>query len=111
MTAYKIDASAYLYHYDNGFTGPDAMGWDPNLQFAWSRAAAAKTCGVPFSPDKVLAALITRFGHDRLTHNLIGTDFHHLQSQAIAGFCTPARQTEIEKLMPAIEGGAFPQRH
>lgn len=37
MLEYKIQNNVYEYHYDNGFTGDDAAGWDPNLQYAWSR--------------------------------------------------------------------------
>jgi hypothetical protein len=31
MSAYAIKPNVYEYHYDHGFTGPDAMGWNPNL--------------------------------------------------------------------------------
>ncbi|MCW1776925.1 hypothetical protein NB693_21360 [Pantoea ananatis] len=52
MTAYSIKPDIYAYHYDHGFDGDDAMGWDPGLQFVWSRAAAAKACGVDAVPEK-----------------------------------------------------------
>ena len=111
MTAYKISPQVYTWHYENGFTGPDAMGWDPNLQLAWSRLAAARTCGVSFAQDKVVAALIKTYGHDKLAHEMVGIDFHHAQSKGAPGFCTPARISELQVLVPAMEAGQFPRRH
>lgn len=110
ITAYQIAPHVYAHHYDKGFTGPDAMGWDPNLQLAWSRLAAARTCGVPYTQSKVVAALIRSFGHDTLTHELIGIDFHHAQSKGVPGFCTPERVTELQALVPAMESGGFAKR-
>ena len=110
MTAFKISPQVYAWHYDNGFTGPDAMGWDPNLQLAWSRLAAARTCGVPFAQDKVVAALIKTYGHDKLAHEMIGIDFHNAQSKGAPGFCTPARVSALQALVPAMEMGQFPRR-
>jgi len=110
MTAYKIPPEVYEYHYERGFTGPDAMGWDVNLQFAWSRIAAARTCGIAFSQESVVAALIKAFGHDKLTHELIGIDFHRVQNMGVANFCNPGRIAEARQLVPRMELGEFPKR-
>lgn len=110
MTAHKIPPEVYVYHYERGFTGPDAMGWDANLQFAWSRIAAARTCGVAFSQSATVAALIKEFGHDKLTHELIGIDFHRVQNAGIADFCSQARIEEARQLVPRMESGEFPKR-
>lgn len=110
MTAYDIKPEVYAYHYEHGFTGVDAMGWDPNLQQAWSRLGAAKTCGVPFDDEALLARLIARFGHDRLTHGMNGVDFHHQQSQRVPGFCSAARMAELRAAVPAMAAGRFEQR-
>jgi hypothetical protein len=110
MTAYKIAPEVYVYHYEKGFTGPDAMGWDPNLQFAWSRFAAAKTCGIPYSQEKAVASLIQKYQQDKLTHERIGIEFHHLQSKGVTGFCTQERVTEIKAVVPSMEAGSFANR-
>lgn len=110
MTAYDIKPEVYAYHYEHGFTGVDAMGWDPNLQFAWSRLGAAKTCGVPFDEEAMLAQLISRFGHDRLVHGMNGVDFHHLQSKRAPGFCTALRVEELWRVVPAMAAGRFEAR-
>jgi hypothetical protein len=110
MTAYKILPEVYLYHYEKGFTGRDAMGWDPNLQFAWSRLAAARTCSVPFSQEKAVSALIKNYGHDKLAHEMVGLDFHHLQAKGVPNFCSPERVAEVRALVPGMEAGVFPKR-
>lgn len=110
MTAYAIKHEAYEYHYDFGFTGVDAMGWDPNLQFAWSRLGAAKTCGLAYHAGDMMKQLIAAFGHDEFTHNLVGADFHHAQSKSNAKFCSPERIKEINVLLPEFANGAFLKR-
>lgn len=110
MTAHEIKPDVYLHHYARGFTGVDAMGWDANLQFAWSRLGAAKTCGVAFDGPAMTQRLVARWGHDRFVHELNGVDFHHLQSRGIPGFCTPERVAEIKALLPAMAAGEFVQR-
>lgn len=110
MTAYDIKPEVYAYHYEHGFTGVDAMGWDPKLQFAWSRLGAAKTCGVSFDEEAMLARLISRFGHDRLVHGMNGVDFHHLQSKRVPGFCTAQRVDELRRVVPAMAAGQFEAR-
>ncbi|MES2889449.1 MAG: hypothetical protein V4739_15755, partial [Pseudomonadota bacterium] len=102
MTARKITPQAYLHHYENGFTGPDAMGWDPNLQFAWSRLAAAKTCSVPYAQEQAVSALVKKYGQETFVHELNGINFHHLQSKGVPGFCTPQRVAEVKALVPAM---------
>lgn len=107
MTAYDIRPEVYAYHYEHGFTGVDAMGWDPRLQHAWSRLGAARTCGVAHDGDAMLGQLVTRFGHDRLTHDLNGVGFHHQQSRKVPGFCTEARLAELKTAVPAMAAGRF----
>ena len=79
MSAHKIKSNVYEYHYDKGFFGPDAMGWDPNLQFAWSRIAAAKACGMEIQEEKLILNLIAEFQKDQMTHQFIGIGFHGAQ--------------------------------
>ena len=110
MAAYSIAPEVYLHHYERGFTGRDAMGWDVNLQFAWSRIGAAKTCGVPYAADKVLEQLIAKYGHSESEHSLVGIDFHHLQSKGLPGFCSQARVIEVRQLLSEFERGQFVKR-
>lgn len=110
MTAYKIDPKVYVYHYDKGFIGPDAMGWDPNLQFAWSRLGAAQTCGIAFDQAAMVARLNTRFGQSSFVHELNGIGFHHRQSKGNPAFCTPERVHELNELMPKFAQGDFPKK-
>lgn len=107
MAAYKIEPDVYLYHYQHGFTGPDAMGWDPGLQWVWSRLGAAKTCDVPFAEDRLIEKLTARYGHGPLEHGTIGIGFHHQQSRAVPGFCSDARVAELRQAVPAYEAGEF----
>ncbi len=109
MTAYKIRPEVYTYHYEKGFTGPDAMGWDPNLQYVWSRVGAAKTCGVTINRDAVLKKLVAKFGDSPIMHEMNGIDFHYMQSRGIAEFCTPARVSELKAIAPKLEAVQFPQ--
>lgn len=108
MTAYAIKPEAYIYHYQNGFTGVDAIGWDPNLQYAWSRLGAAKTCGIKFDQAKVVSALIKKFSSEKLIHEMNGINFHNNQSQPIPGFCTSERLKEISERVIQFEHGDFP---
>lgn len=110
MAAYAIKPNVYEYHYDKGFTGPDAAGWDPNLQFAWSRIAAASACSVPVAPDKLLPLLISKYGQDNLVHKMVGIDFHVAQIRANKAFCTEERLAELRELMPQFERGEFPTK-
>lgn len=99
MTEYSIKSNAYLYHYKNGFTGVDAMGWDPDLQHIWSRLGAALTCGISFDKPYVVKRLKDKYGHSEIVHDMNGIQFHYLQSKKIANFCTPERITELEKVI------------
>ena len=109
MTKYSIKSDAYEYHYKNGFTGIDAMGWDANLQYAWSRAGAAITCGIEFDKKSVLSQMTKAYGQSDFVHELNGVDFHHMQSKKVEGFCNTSRVEEIEEVMPKLEKGQFPQ--
>lgn len=109
MTAYNIKPEAYEYHYDHGFTGIDEMGWDANLQYAWSRAGAALTCNIDFDKSKVIAQLVKAYGYDELVHDMNGIMFHNMQSQKLAGFCTPARVQNIKTVLTGIEQGNLPK--
>lgn len=117
MTKFDVASEAYVYHYENGFTDEDAMSWDPNLQFAWSRAGAAKTCDVAFDKEKVIDGLIVEYGDpslkedfmERFKHDMNGIEFHHLQSKKIEGFCTTERIKEVKSLIPDFEAGKFPK--
>lgn len=109
MTAYAIKPEAYLYHYKNGFTGIDAIGWDPNLQYAWSRLGAAQTCGINFDKDKAAELLSKKFGSEKWVHKMNGIEFHNNQSEAIQGFCTTERLKELNERIPQFERGDFPK--
>jgi len=110
MSAYSIKPNVYEFHYDKGFTGEDAAGWDSNLQYAWSRIAAAKVCGVEVSQDKLLPLLIEKFGQDKITHELIGISFHESQIKANSKFCTPDRIEELKIEIPEFNDGKFPKK-
>ncbi len=110
MSAYDIKRNVYEYHYDKGFTGEDAMGWDPNLQYAWSRLGAAKTCNVSYPSEKIIEQLIAKYGENTLTHEMVGINFHAAQSKANPSFCTLTRIDEIKDLLPAFEAGNFPKK-
>lgn len=99
---------AYPAYYDEHFTGTEADGWDPALQYAWSRLGAARTCGIDYPGELIVDRLVARFGQNRLTHTRVGIEFHHQQSHAHPGFCTHERVTEIEAAIPAFAAGDFP---
>ncbi|MDR3086778.1 MAG: hypothetical protein LBU45_02340 [Azoarcus sp.] len=109
MTAYTIKPEAYLYHYKNGFTGVDAIGWDPNLQYVWSRLGAAKTCGIKFDQDKTVEFLTKKFEAEKWVHEINGIGFHNNQSKAIPGFCTDEKLKELSERLPQFERGDFPK--
>lgn len=118
MTERDIKPEAYIYHYEHGFTGVDAMGWDPNLQVAWSRTGAAKTCDISIDKEKIIDNLIRTYGDpaktsdffERIVHDTNGIEFHHLQSKKIDGFYSADRVSEINSLIPKFEQGEFPKR-
>lgn len=108
MTLQEIDPAIYAYHYDHGFVGEDAMGWDPALQFAWSRIAAAKVCGQqPVEQEAIVAKLVAQYGQDAVVHQINGIEFHEVQMRASSAFCTAARVAEAIAVVPAFAGGDF----
>jgi hypothetical protein len=109
MTKYSIAPEAYEYHYINGFTGVDAMGWDSNLQYAWSRAGAAMTCGIEFDKNLVISQMTKVYGQSDLIHELNGIIFHNLQSKKIKNFCSLSRVKEVNEVISKLERGDFPK--
>lgn len=107
MSARAIKPNVYEYHYDKGFTGADAMGWDPNLQFAWSRIAAASACGVAVDQAKAMNALQAQYDQDPMIQEIVGIGFHEAQIKANKQFCTPARVEAVTQLVPSLEDGSF----
>ncbi len=85
------------------------MGWDANLQYSWSRAGAALTCGIKFDKKLVVSQLTKVYGKSDFVHELNGIDFHHLQSKKIKGFCNSSRVNEIKLILPKLERGEFPK--
>ncbi len=110
MAAYKIPSNVYEYHYDKGFTGPDAMGWDPNLQFAWSRLAAAKSCGIPADQTAILKFLQEKYNQSAAIQEIVGVGFHEAQVKADSKFCTPERVDELKLVIPDLERGVLEER-
>ena len=111
MLAYDIKPNVYSYHYDKGFTGVDSATWDPNLQFAWSRIGAAKTCGIPFSEDKVIQQLVSHYGLSEGNHKIIGILFHTNHTKIAPNFCTDERVKELKAVLPNFESGQFPKKY
>ncbi|MCC4604090.1 hypothetical protein [Xanthomonas campestris] len=107
MTLQEIDPAIYAYHYDHGFVSEDAMGWDPALQFAWSRIAAAKVCAQQSPSDALIAKLVEQYGKDAVVHQTNGIGFHEAQMRAAGTFCTPTRSAEATAVVPAFAGGDF----
>ena len=110
MSDYDIKSNVYEHHYDKGFTGEDAAGWDPNLQYAWSRIAAAKACNVEVSPEDILPFLIAEYGQDSLVHEFVGIRFHEAQILSNPKFCTHERIEELRTLIPEFGAGKFPHK-
>lgn len=107
MSAYHIDSNAYKYHYDHGFTGEDAAGWDSNLQYAWSRIAAAKTCHVPVDVPTILPYLVKEYGQESFIHEMVGIEFHSAQMKDIKDFCTLSRVAELPPIIEQMSKGKF----
>ena len=108
MAAYDIKQNDYAYHYDKGFTGSDAGGWDPRLQFVWSRMGAAQSCGLGFDEAAAFMQLETKNPHGETTYRSVGVGFHAAQIRANASvFCTAYRLAELRALLPAFERGEF----
>lgn len=111
MSAESIPSNVYEYHYDKGFTGVDAAGWDPNLQYAWSRIAAATICKVDVSVAALVPKLIKKFGQNTFTHKVVGIGFHEAQIRANQKFCTANRVAELKKAIPKFSEGRFPKKY
>ncbi len=107
MTLQEIDPAIYAYHYDHGFVREDALGWDPALQFAWSRIAAAKVCAQQSPSDALIGKLVEQYGKDAVVHQINGIGFHEAQMRAAGTFCTPARVAEATAVAPAFAAGDF----
>ena len=105
MTAWDIKPETYLYHYENGFTGEDALGWPPELQFAWSRLGGAVTCKIEFDKAEMITLLQQSFAESPGTHELNGIGFHAVQSRKVPGFCSEERGDNItDKLRSFVKG-------
>ena len=109
MTKHKIKSKVYKYHYDNGFTGVDALGWDSNLQYAWSRTGAALTCNIDINKKLILKNMTEKYGQFDFIHDVNGIGFHHLHSKKVKKFCTEERVNEILNVIPKFEAGDFPE--
>ncbi len=107
MTKWNISPEAYLYHYDAGFTGIDALTYDEQLQKIWSRLGAAKTCGVAFDKQLIISKLISQYGENAITHELNGIGFHSVQSRKIPQFCNKQRVGNIKKAVNRYLKGYF----
>ncbi|GGK75917.1 hypothetical protein [Amphritea balenae] len=97
MSEWNIDPVAYLYHYDNGFTGSDALGYNEQLQTVWSRLGAAQTCKVTYDKQAMIDRLVLQFGESRVTHELNGIGFHAVQSRKVPRFCNEDRIEQLQR--------------
>ncbi|MBQ0782716.1 MAG: hypothetical protein KBT66_00650 [Amphritea sp.] len=107
MTKWNILPEAYLFHYETGFTGIDALGYDEQLQKNWSRLGAAKTCGIPFDKRLIIPKLISQYGENAITHELNGIGFHSVQSRKVPQFCDTQRVEAISKSVNRYLKGYF----
>ena len=109
MTAWKIEPAIYLYHFDNGFIGKDALGFSEQLQHIWSRLGAARTCSVDFDKTMMISLLIERFGETRITHELNGIGFHAVQSRKVPKFCNEERVKQLTQAIDSYRLGLLEQ--
>ena len=107
MTEWNISAEAYLYHYEAGFNGVDALGYDEQLQTAWSRLGAAKTCGIYFDKPLIINKLTLHYGENAITHELNGIGFHNVQSHKIPQFCNKQRIEDVHQSVSRYLKGDF----
>ncbi|WP_290701888.1 hypothetical protein [Amphritea sp.] len=107
MTKWNIMPYVYLFHYNSGFTGIDALGYDEQLQTTWSRLGAAKTCRVPFDKQTMINRLINQYGEDAITHELNGIGFHSVQSRKVSQFCDKQRVEDITQSINDYLKGNF----
>ncbi|WP_019622004.1 hypothetical protein [Amphritea japonica] len=107
MTEWNILPNVYLFHYENGFTGVDALGYDAKLQSIWSRLGAAQSCDIHFDTQIMISKLINQYGETAITHELNGIGFHRVQSRRIPKFCDKQRVGEINKAVKRYKRGDF----
>ncbi|SEQ98287.1 hypothetical protein SAMN03080615_03487 [Amphritea atlantica] len=107
MTQWNIDPIVYLYHYQHGFTGSDALGYDEQLQTVWSRLGAAVTCNIRYNKQDMIQRLMHRFGEKAITHELNGIGFHSVQSRKVPDFCNPSRIKNITSALQRYSRGQF----
>lgn len=107
MTEWNILPEAYLFHYETGFTGIDALSYNEQLQKNWSRLGAAKTCGIPFDKRLIIPKLISQYGENAITHELNGIGFHSVQSRKVPQFCDTQRVEAISKSVNRYLKGYF----
>lgn len=107
MTQWNILPEAYLYHYESGFTGIDALGFNEQLQTVWSRLGAAKTCGISFDKNLIISQLINRYSYKAITHELNGIGFHSVQSRKVPQFCDAQRAEDINNAVNRYLKGNF----
>lgn len=107
MTKWNILPEDYLFHYETGFTGIDALGYDEQLQKNWSRLGAAKTCGIFFNKQLIISKLISQYGENAITHELNGIGFHSVQSRKVPQFCNTQRVEAISKSVNRYLKGYF----
>ncbi|RTE64524.1 hypothetical protein EH243_17035 [Amphritea opalescens] len=107
MTQWDIQPEAYLYHYEHGFSGVDALGYDEQLQQVWSRLGAAITCRIDYDKPHMIQLLMQRFGEKAITHELNGIGFHNVQSRKVPQFCSEARINEITVVLQRYKQARF----
>lgn len=107
MTQWNIDPIVYLYHYQHGFTGSDALGYDEQLQTVWSRLGAAVTCNIRYNKQDMIQRLIQRFGEKAITHELNSIGFHSVQSRKVPDFCNRSRVKKITSALQRYRRGQF----
>ncbi|WP_299199101.1 hypothetical protein [uncultured Amphritea sp.] len=107
MTQWNIAPEVYLYHYENGFSASDALGYDEQLQTVWSRLGGAITCNINYDKQAMIERLMQRFGEKAVTHELNGIGFHSVQSRKVPDFCHDARIKEINKAINRYRKGKF----
>lgn len=107
MTRWNIDPAAYLYHYENGFRGSDALGYDEQLHMVWSRLGGAITCNIDYDKQVMILRLTQRFGEKAITHELNGIGFHNVQSRKVPDFCNASRIKMINKAINRYRKGKF----
>jgi len=107
MTRWNIAPEVYRYHYEHGFSGPDALGYDEQLQTVWSRLGGAITCHIDYDKQTMIQRLQQHFGETAITHELNGIGFHSVQSRKVRNFCTDRRVRAIKRVLRRYREGRF----